>query len=123
MRAVPDVAMSASAHDGYIIVENGSYYVISGTSAASPSFAGVMALVAETHGGARTRQCQSVALCGIKREQKSLPSTPSGNNSVPGVTGFTANGASYNLATGLGSVDGTVLAASGAADRAPLNRQ
>ena len=50
MRAVPDVAMSASAHDGYMIVENGSYYVISGTSAASPSFAGVMALVAETHG-------------------------------------------------------------------------
>lgn len=34
---------------------------------------------------------------------------PSGNNSVPGVTGFTASGAAYNLATGLGSVDGALL--------------
>ena len=50
MRAVPDVAMSASAHDGYIIVEDNNYYVIAGTSAASPSFAGVMALVVEAKG-------------------------------------------------------------------------
>jgi hypothetical protein len=35
--------------------------------------------------------------------------TRSGNNSVPGVTGFTADGAEYNLATGLGSVDGALL--------------
>jgi len=51
MRAVPDVAMSASAHDGYIIIENGGYYVISGTSAASPAFAGVIALVDQSKGG------------------------------------------------------------------------
>ena len=37
--------------------------------------------------------------------------TPSGNNNVPGVSGFTASGAAYNLATGLGSVDGSVLVA------------
>src|SRR5258708_26595068 len=51
MLAVPDVAVSASAHDGYIIIENGGYYVISGTSAASPSVAGLMALVDPSQGG------------------------------------------------------------------------
>jgi hypothetical protein len=35
--------------------------------------------------------------------------TPSGDNAVPGVAGFTANGATYNLATGLGSVDAALL--------------
>ena len=51
MRAVPDVALSAAGHDGYIIIENGSTWVISGTSAATPSFAGIMALVVERMGG------------------------------------------------------------------------
>ena len=110
MRAVPDVAMSASGHDGYIIVENGSYYVIAGTSAASPSFAGVMALVVETKGGVGQGNANP-ALYGLLNASKSpFHPTPSGNNSVPGVTGFTAAGAPYNLATGLGSVDGTALA-------------
>ena len=111
MRAVPDVAVSASAHDGYMIVENGSYYVISGTSAASPSFAGVMALVAETHGRVGQGNANPLLYALLNANRNPFHATPSGNNSVPGVTGFTASGASYNLVTGLGSVDGTVLAA------------
>jgi pseudomonalisin len=109
MRAVPDVAMSASAHDGYIIVENGSYYVISGTSAASPSFAGVMALAVETKGGLGQGNANPSLYALLNTSKTPFHATPSGNNSVPGVTGFTASGASYNLATGLGSVDGSVL--------------
>jgi subtilase family serine protease len=109
MRAVPDVAMSASAHDGYIIVENGSYYVISGTSAASPSFAGVMALVVESKGGLGQGNANPSLYAMLNASKTPFHATPSGNNSVPGVAGFTASGASYNLATGLGSVDGTVL--------------
>jgi hypothetical protein len=35
--------------------------------------------------------------------------TPSGDNSVPGVAGFSASSDPYNLATGLGSVDATLL--------------
>ena len=109
MRAVPDVATSASAHDGYIIVENGSYYVISGTSASSPSFAGVMALVVETHGGLGQGNANP-SLYGLLNASKSpFHATPGGNNSVPGVSGFTASGAAYNLATGLGSADAAVL--------------
>ena len=75
MRAVPDVATSASAHDGYIIVENGSYYVISGTSASSPSFAGVMALVVETHGGLGQGNANPSLYASAEREQEAL-STP-----------------------------------------------
>lgn len=110
MRAVPDVAMSASAHDGYLIVENGSYYEISGTSAASPTFAGVMALVVQSNRGAGQGNANPELYALLNASRSPFHATPSGNNSVPGVTGFTAAGAPYNLATGLGSVDATVLA-------------
>ena len=109
MRAVPDVAASASAHDGYIIIENGNYYVISGTSAASPSFAGVMALVVETKGGLGQGNANPSLYALLNASKTPFHATPSGNNNVPGVTGFTASGGAYNLATGLGSVDGSVL--------------
>jgi subtilase family serine protease len=112
MRAVPDVAMTAAGHDGYIIVENGSYYVIAGTSAASPSFAGVMALVVQSKSGVGQGNANTGLYSLLNASKNPFHATPSGNNSVPGVTGFTASGASYNLATGLGSVDGAVLVSS-----------
>ena len=109
MRMVPDVAMSAADHDGYVIYENGTYWVIAGTSASSPSFAGIMALVVEKQG--RTGQGSAnpglYALANTARNP--FHATPSGDNTVPGVTGFTASGGTYNLATGLGSVDVAVL--------------
>ena len=109
MRAVPDVAMSAAEHDGYIIYENGSFWIISGTSAASPSLAGMMALVVETKGGTGQGNANAGLYPLADAAQNPFHSTPSGNNTVPGVAGFTASGAEYNLATGLGSVDGALL--------------
>jgi len=109
MRAVPDVALSAAGHDGYIIVEDGSYWVISGTSAASPSFAGVMALVVQAQSGKGQGNANTSLYPLLSASKNPFHATPSGNNTVPGVSGFTANGAAYNLATGLGSVDGAVL--------------
>jgi pseudomonalisin len=111
MRAVPDVAMSASAHDGYIIVENGTYWVISGTSAASPSFAGIMALVVQARSGVGQGNANPSLYALSNASRSPFHATPMGNNSVPGQTGFTASGAQYNLATGLGSVDAAALAA------------
>jgi subtilase family serine protease len=109
MRAVPDVAMTAASHDGYVIAENGSFWIIAGTSAASPSFAGAMALVVQAEGG-KGQGNANPALYGLLNAAKNpFHPTLSGNNSVPGVSGFTASGAAYNLATGLGSVDGAVL--------------
>ena len=110
MRAVPDVAMSASAHDGYVIAENGSFYVISGTSAASPSFAGLMALVVQAKGGVGQGNANPSLYALSNASRSPFHATPLGNNSVPGQTGYTASGAQYNLATGLGSVDAAALA-------------
>jgi subtilase family serine protease len=109
MRAVPDVAVSAADHDGYFVVENGSYLIVSGTSAASPSFAGLMALVIDGQHGAAQGNANARLYSFTKFARSPFHATPSGNNSVPGAEGFTANGADYNLATGLGSVDGTLL--------------
>ena len=109
MRAVPDVAMAAAGHDGYIIYENGSYWAISGTSAASPSFAGVMALVVQARGGSGLGNANAGLYPLVNATHNPFHATPSGNNSVPGVAGFAASGGTYNLATGLGSVDGALL--------------
>jgi len=108
-RAVPDVSMTAAGHDAYIIVENGGYYLISGTSAASPSFAGVMALVAQARGVKGQGNANPTLYSLLNASHNPFHATPSGNNSVPGVAGFSATGAAYNMASGLGSVDGAVL--------------
>jgi len=109
MRAVPDIAMSAAGHDGYIIVEDGNFYTIAGTSAASPSFAGLMALLVQSRGGKGQGDANPGLYALAGKSTGPFHATPSGNNGVPGVAGFTASGGTYNLATGLGSVDGAAL--------------
>ncbi len=121
MRAVPDVSASASGHDGYIIIENGNYYVISGTSAASPSFAGVMALAVQSKGGVGQGNANPSLYALLNASKNPFHATPSGNNNVPGVTGFTASGAAYNLATGLGSADGSLLVSGWGSGSSPTN--
>ena len=49
-RDVPDVSLAAAGHDGYLIVQGGGLSSVGGTSAASPSFASIMALVVEKKG-------------------------------------------------------------------------
>ncbi len=110
-RDVPDVSLSAAVHDGYLIFMNGNNWVSGGTSAASPSFAGLMALVIESR-GARQGNANPV-LYSLANNQRYggaavFHDIKTGNNSVPGVTGFTAV-AGYDQATGLGSVDADVL--------------
>jgi pseudomonalisin len=109
MRAVPDVAMTAASHDGYLIYENGSWYVIGGTSAASPSFAGVMAIVNQKQGGDGQGNTNPTLYGMLDASHNPFHATPIGNNSVPGLNGYAASGAAYNLATGLGSVDASLL--------------
>jgi subtilase family serine protease len=111
MRGVPDVALTAASHDGYIVDENGTDWIVSGTSAATPAFAAIMSLVVQSNSG----KGQGSANPALYRLASSTTGvfhpTPSGNNTVPGVEGFTASGATYNLATGLGSVDAARLVA------------
>lgn len=96
-------------HDGYFVVENGSYWIASGTSAATPSFAGVMALVIEDQHGVPQGNANPHLYALASAANNSSHPTPSGDNTVPGVAGFTATGSTYNLATGLGSVDAALL--------------
>lgn len=112
MRAVPDVALAGADHDGYFMVENGSYWIASGTSASAPAFAGMMALVDEKQAGAQGSAnpgFYALANSPVNAAARPFHATPTGNNSVPGVAGFAASGQEYNLATGLGSVDGALL--------------
>jgi len=114
MRTVPDVALTSAVHDGYLVSLDGSWYVFGGTSAASPSFAAILALVAQKQGGGGQENGglgnANPTLYGLlNANENPFHATPGGNNSVPRVSGFTASGAAYNLATGLGSVDMDLL--------------
>jgi len=131
VRDLPDVSLTAAAHDSYLLCLEGScvpngqgeilVYFISGTSASAPSFAGIMALVDQSAGG---RQGQAnYVLYPLAASQAIYPSgcngsagTPAstcifndvtvGNNVVPGEVGnFYQAGAGYDLTTGLGSVN------------------
>jgi len=110
-RDVPDVALTAAGHDGYLIYQNGGLYVVGGTSAASPSLAGVMALVVQ-NAAARQGNANTTFYSLASKQRAGGASVfhdiAMGNNSVPGQTGFNAT-AGYDQATGLGSIDASVL--------------
>ena len=131
-RDVPDLALNSSAdHDGYLICSRSSCVngfrrsdqtlnVIGGTSAASPTFAGMVALLVQ-----QTNQPQgnvNPILYGLAASSPNVfHDITTGNNMVPctqgskdcpsgGMIGFSA-GPGYDLTTGLGSVDVGALAA------------
>src|SRR4029077_13103969 len=50
MRGVPDVAMEASSLTGVLVYDGGSWFIVGGTSVASPTFAGVAAIADQVNG-------------------------------------------------------------------------
>ena len=112
MRDVPDVALTAAGHDAYLICIHGSVMVISGTSAAAPSFAGMLALVAQSTGAPQGNVNPILYSLATRQDLAGgaavFHDVTTGNNSVPGVTGYNA-AAGYDQATGLGSVDANLL--------------
>ena len=112
-RDCPDVSLTASSYDGYLVVQGGSTYIVGGTSASSPSFAGIMALIVQKAGGTGQGNANprfyelGQAQYGASGSAV-FHDTTVGNNTVPGVTGFNT-GTGFDLATGLGSVDATAL--------------
>ena len=119
-RDVPDIALNASsAHDGYLVFSSDGFQTstlmsIGGTSASTPSMAGIAALIAQSQGG-RVGNVNPI-LYGLSALQVNggaqvFHAVTSGNNSVPGQTGFSASTGDpiYNQASGLGSVDGAQL--------------
>ncbi len=141
-RDVPDVALSAASHDPYLLCLEGScvpdsqgnieFATVSGTSAAAPSFAGIIALLNSTLNTPRQgqvdyilyklaaaetfSQCNASSHAALPASSCVFNDVTSGNNAVPGETGYGTpsapyqSGVGYDLATGLGSVNVANLA-------------
>jgi uncharacterized membrane protein len=110
-RDVPDIAVTAAAHDGYLIFFNGALSVVSGTSAASPSLASLFTIVNQKYNSAQGNINPVLYPLAVKQAQGGAAvfhDIVSGNNTVPGVAGYAA-GIGYDLASGLGSIDGQQL--------------
>lgn len=135
VRDIPDVSLTSAGHDPYLLCVAGScgqgfIYFVYGTSAAAPSFAGIMALVdsAMANLGDSVRQgqadymlyplaaTQQAAGTACDASSATLPNNGCvfndvtvGNNSVPGEAGYPngvySAGVGYDLASGLGSVN------------------
>ena len=119
MRDVPDVALAASpSHYGYVIFSGGNQMVVGGTSAASPAWAGLAALLSQSLGAAglgninpmlyRLAQTTTGVFHDVTAGDNKVPCQQSSPGCVGGLLGFSA-GAGYDLATGLGSVDANNL--------------
>jgi large repetitive protein len=133
-RDLPDVSLDAAAgHDGYLLCQDGlcttnssgqliNAELVGGTSAAAPTFAAILALIAQK---TNSRQGQAnFVLYPLAASQNAAncsatsPPQPQcifnditvGNNNVPGQIGFPAT-AGYDQATGWGSVNAANLAA------------
>ncbi|MGA3018089.1 MAG: protease pro-enzyme activation domain-containing protein [Bryobacteraceae bacterium] len=125
-RLVPDVSLTAAGHDGYLIEQEGTLYQVGGTSASTPSFAGIMAILNQ-YTGARNGNPNAklyglaastpAAYHDITAGSNAVPCTGGTPNCSAGLpatnvgkmTGYSA-GPGYDLATGLGSVDAYALA-------------
>ena len=144
-RDLPDVSLTASLHDGYVLCleascvpdSKGEFYLalVGGTSASTPSFAGIMALVVQQMASVNSPQggrqgAANYVLYALAAQQNSNLATCNGsntatppastcifndvtvgNNAVPGEVNYgslTADyqaGVGYDLTTGLGSVN------------------
>ena len=111
-RDMPDVSLSAAKHDAYLIESQGGLYAVGGTSASTPSFAGLMGLIVQKtgqrQGNANARFYQLGNAQYGAGGVAVFHDTTSGNNSVPGVIGYSST-TGYDLCTGLGSVDANAL--------------
>jgi pseudomonalisin len=133
-RYSPDVAYTASAHDGYFAClagnnqcsASGNFVVFAGTSAAAPDMAGVAALLDQKTGAAQgllnpnlyqlasnpangvfndvTVSSSSVTHCNVNTPSMCNNSTPSPTALTGGQAGFLV-GAGFDEATGLGSIN------------------
>ena len=139
VRDVPDLSLAAAGdHDGYLMCVEGSCQttsvnghtvlesatVVGGTSAASPSMAGIMALVEQQNGSYvglanydfyklaakdKLSDCNSSSLTSPTQTNACVfHDVTVGNNSVPGQAGYAA-GRGFDVATGLGTVDAANL--------------
>ncbi|MGH9759067.1 MAG: Ig-like domain repeat protein [Candidatus Acidiferrales bacterium] len=134
-RDLPDVSLTAAVHDAYLMCienscQNNEIVLVGGTSAASPSFAGIMALVRQKTGERQGQadyvlyrlaaqetlaNCNASSQSGLPKSTCMFNDVTLGNNAVPGELNYGKVSAQYqattgyDLATGLGSVNAANL--------------
>ncbi len=124
-RLTPDVSFAAGAFsNGYVVRNGDAWRVVGGTSAAAPVFAGMLAMLNRylVSRGQLAQPGLGNVNPAIYRMAQTTPATihdvTSGDNKVPclagiagcsgGLIGYNAT-AGFDLATGLGSIDGNVF--------------
>ncbi|MHB1891501.1 MAG: IPT/TIG domain-containing protein, partial [Acidimicrobiales bacterium] len=109
-REVPDVSASADLAHGYVVDIQGTWQPIGGTSASSPTWASLVALTAETCG--KRLGFVNPLLYGIaKADPGAFHDITLGNNDLNDQHGGLYPAASgYDMATGLGSPNASLLA-------------
>ena len=119
-RDLPDMSLTASGiEDPYLVVSEGGFYTVGGTSASAPSFAGILALLnqylvqnkIQTKSGLGNINPTLYSMASkagvfhdITTGSNIVPCQELTANCVNGQFGYTA-GPGYDLVTGLGSVD------------------
>lgn len=95
VRDLPDVSLTAAAHDAYLVCFEGScvpdsqnrihVFLISGTSASAPSLAGIMALIDQNQGGRQGQPNYAFySLAALQAAQGLYPSQCNGSNPSSG---------------------------------------
>ncbi len=114
-REVPDVSADADPYTGYLIYWNGNWSGIGGTSAAAPLWAAFMALVnASSACNGSSVGFANPALYGAAASNYStdFSDITAGNNDYTGDSqGAFAAGTGYDMASGLGTPNGSTLPA------------
>ena len=139
-RDLPDVSLTAAGHDPYLLCLRGScvpnaqgqisFAGASGTSASTPAFAGIMALVGQKTlvrlgqpnyvlyrlaAAENLSQCNASSTASLPASSCVFNDVTVGNNAVPGESGYGTSGAKYpsgigyDQATGLGSMNVAAL--------------
>jgi pseudomonalisin len=107
-RDIPDVAFASAIQDPYKVNADKQLMGAGGTSAATPVFASIMALVMQKVGqplGVVNPVLYALAYNqNYNKGAAIFHDVTQGNNTVPGVTGY-STGPGYDMVTGLGSVD------------------
>ncbi len=121
-RGTPDISLSAAVNGGALVymsfggLPGPGFYIVGGTSEASPQFAGIVAIADQAAG--HDLGLLNPALYSIGSGGSGIPDITVGNNTVTfsqnnhthTVDGFNA-GPGYDMASGLGTVDAARLVA------------
>ncbi|HZS25687.1 MAG TPA: hypothetical protein VFB76_00535, partial [Candidatus Angelobacter sp.] len=111
-RDIPDVSLSAAGHDAYLIIQghtasNSGLVAVRGTSASSPTFASMMALVVQKNGPQGNANPVFYSMAQNQFNGTGIGifhDVTAGDNGVPGIPGFLAV-PGYDQASGWGSPD------------------